>query len=117
MKQYPEILEFGACIYNFKTFQSFITPKVGNRFRMAEGASKKNGITKEALFKMPAKQRPTFDKLWADFLDWLTENALDLKKPLVLCAFSGFTFDHKLLIHHLKEYNISLPRTFILIDP
>ena len=34
MNHYPEILEFGASIHNFKTFQSFITPKVGRKFKM-----------------------------------------------------------------------------------
>ena len=34
MKHYPEILEFGACIHNFKTFHSFITPKVGRKFKI-----------------------------------------------------------------------------------
>ena len=117
MEHYPEILEFGACIHNLKTYHSFITPKVGSNFRMSQGAMKKNGLSKEALFKMPADQRPTFDKVWADFLDWLSENGYDLKKHIVFCAFSGFTFDHKLLVHHLKQYNIALPRTFLLIDP
>ena len=35
MKHYTEILEFGASIHNFKTFQSFITPKVGRKFKIA----------------------------------------------------------------------------------
>ena len=68
MKHYPEILEFGACIHNFKTFHSYITPKVGSKFKMTQGATNKNKISKEALFKMPAQERPTFDKIWEDFL-------------------------------------------------
>ena len=71
MKHYPEILEFGACIHNFKTFQSYITPKVGSKFKMTKDAEKKHDLTIEALFKMPAGERPTFDKIWADFLKWL----------------------------------------------
>ena len=66
---------------------------------------------------MPAQQRPTFDKIWEDFLEWLTSNGFDLKKQIVLCAFNGLTFDHKLLVYHLKQYNIPLLHNIIFIDP
>ena len=66
---------------------------------------------------MPAGERPTFDKIWSDFLKWLSENDFDLKKPIVLCAFNGFAFDHKLLVYHLKQYNIPLLHNIIFIDP
>ena len=117
MKHYPEILEFGASIHNFKTFQSYITPKVGSKFKMTKDAEKKHDLTIKGLFKMPAGERPTFDKVWSDFLKWLSENGFDLKKPIVLCAFNGFAFDHKLLVYHLKQYNIPLLHNIILIDP
>ncbi len=35
----------------------------------------------------------------------------------MLCAYNGFKFDFRIILHHLKLNNISLPDGILLVDP
>ena len=66
---------------------------------------------------MHVLERPTLDLMWEHFMSWLRKQNYSMEQPILLCAFNGFDFDFKILLHHLKSYSIELPKTWYLIDP
>ena len=50
-------------------------------------------------------------------MSFLETSQVDQEQWIILCAYNGFEFDFKVLLHHLKEENIALNPKFLLIDP
>ena len=83
-------------------FKSLVTPKDPN-FTIPAGASGVHGWTKERLLALPENERPTFNVVWKNFLKWLREETMiNLEHNVFLCAYNGFGFDFRLIVHNLK---------------
>ena len=116
-KDLPHIVSFGACSHDFKLFHTYVTPYDPDCvFTMK--ASSINKVTRQSLYQKPESERPVFHRAWKQFLQWLDEIGYDLTEPIVLCAFNGFNFDFKLILHHLELYKESYElRKIYLVDP
>jgi len=112
----PDILQFAIVTSNRKRFMRFVTP-ANPDFVINPKASKKHGIYKEEFLKKDPSKRKGFATVWDEFLDFIESNHFHLTDRFVLCAFNGFRFDFRVLLFHLKEFNIKLPKNTLLVDP
>ena len=94
-----------------------ITPKGNEDFEINLGAANVHGWTKERLLSLPNSERPTIKDAWIAFFSWAKEVTLLKDKPIVLCAYNGFLFDYRLLIHNLSYFGYVIKDTILLIDP
>ena len=77
-----------------------------------------HGWTKERLLALPENERPTFNVVWKNFLKWLREETpINLEYNVFLCAYNGFGFDFRLIIHNLKSINLPFAQRWVLVDP
>ena len=50
-------------------------------------------------------------------MDWIKTLPIDQDKRIILCAYNGFGFDYRVLIHNLEEFGIKITLDCWLIDP
>ena len=67
--------------------------------------------------KIPEDKRKDFATVWSEFIDWFAIRPPKRGSNFVFCAYNGFDYDFRLLLHHLKENAIKLPKNCFLIDP
>jgi len=94
-----------------------ITPKDNDDFEIAPGATEVHGWTKHELLSLPIEERPNIKDAWISFLAWAKETRVLEDKPIVLCAYNGFGFDFRLLIHNLRYFDHEITEDLLLIDP
>ena len=109
-------MSIAGCNSNVNTFARFVTPSDPN-FVIPLAASKKNKIYKDELLEKPENKRKDFATVWSEFMNWITTNHPSKTSNFVLCAYNGFDFDFRLLVYHLKENAIKIPKNCYLIDP
>ena len=115
-QQFPWILSIAGCNSNVNTFARFVTPSDPN-FVIPLKASEKNNIYKDEFLEKPKNKRKDFATVWSEFMNWIATNHPSGGSNFVLCAYNGFDFDFRLLLHHLKENAIKIPKNCYLIDP
>ena len=69
----PWIIEFGAATPDGKEFKSMVTPGSLD-FHIHPDATEINGWNRKKLLALPVAERPTFDKVWKNFLKWMRED-------------------------------------------
>ena len=101
----PWIIQFTVKTAHNKIFNTMITPKDNDDFDIPSGATEVHGWTKDELLSLPIEERPNIKDAWISFLAWAEETKVLKDEPIVLCAYNGFGFDFRLLIHNLRYFN------------
>ena len=115
-QQFPWILSIAGCNSNVNTFARFVTPSDPN-WTIPISATRKNKIYKDEFLAKPENKRKDFATVWSEFMNWIATSHPSRGSDFVLCAYNGFDYDFRLLLHHLKENAIKLPKNCWLMDP
>lgn len=82
-----------------------ITPPTED-FEIHPKATEVHGWTKEKLLALPKEQRPNLIEAWSALIEKLKNNLeINLKQNKFLCAFNGFGFDFRVLLHNLDYFH------------
>ena len=94
-----------------------ITPPVED-FEIHPKATEVHGWTKEKLLALPQRERPSFAQAWSQLKKQL-KICKDLlyDRNVILCAYNGFGFDFRILVHHWDYFGLRVQKNFILVDP
>ena len=112
----PYILEFSA-LYSIRHGFSHLVMPSDEHFIIDKEATKVNGWTKEQFLKDINGKELSFKEVWIQFLEWLDSIGLDNLENIYLCAYNGYKFDFRVLIHELRRFGIYSVPNFKLLDP
>ena len=113
----PWIIEFGAATPDGKEFKSMVTPGSLD-FHIHPDATEINGWNRKKLLALPVAERPTFDKVWKNFLKWMREDGkINPQQNICLSAYNGFGFDFRVILNNLRYFGVSWKKEYILVDP
>ena len=115
-EQMPYIIQFTAMSHEQTMFDSMITPR-NQDFEIHPEAYDIHGWSKDDLLELPLEKRPYLDQVWNQFLEWIKTLAIAPDNRIILCAYNGFGFDFRVLIHNLEEFGIKIALDCWLIDP
>ena len=59
----------------------------------------------------------SFLKVWELFINWVENLGFNLKKDIYLCAYNGYDFDFRVMIHELRREGYEIQQNFKLVDP
>ena len=86
-------------------------------FTIASEATRVNGWTKDKIMKETANNKLSFPEVWSGFLEWRGHIGFNLDKDIYLCAYNGYDFDFRVIIHELRRFRIHKVHNFKLLDP
>ena len=112
----PFILQLSAVHNHENKFNSLVWPSDEN-FEIQAAAAMVHGLTRESLQRRLGDKRPNILDVWYDFIYWLHTIGFDLTKDIYLCAYNGFTYDFRVIIHDLRRLGYEIQTNFKLIDP
>ena len=75
-------------------------------FTIASEATRVNGWTKDSFLEDTTTNKLSFPEVWSGFLEWLGHIGFNLDKDIYLCAYNGYGFDFRVIIHELRRFGI-----------
>ena len=112
----PFILQFTA-VHNIGEIYNHLVMPIDENFTIEPEATKVNGWTKESFLKDTTSKKLSFPEVWSGFLEWLGHIGLNLDEDIYLCAYNGYGFDFRIIIHELRRFGIYNMHNFKLLDP
>jgi len=98
----PYILQFSAVYDNLKHFNHLVWP-TNEKFEIHPKASEVNGFKRPEFDEKVGINKLSMLEVWKLFITWIEGLGFNLKKDIYLCAYNGYHFDFRVVIHELRR--------------